>query len=134
MPTVNISQNSSLTDPTDLSAVNNTTAVTNAGYGGPHAVFDKDNYKAQTRLEGKLVEFSAKQGTITDRGVVWSIMLIAYYDTLVTEMLDLPQTDPDIKKFFETQMSIFVEKYQPKKLYFPALDQEILVEDLDGAF
>ena len=132
MVTPNISQNSSLTDPTDLSAVSNTAAVTNAGYGGPHAVFDKDHYKAQMRLQTKMVEFNAAQGTIANHGYIWSIILISYHDTLVTEMMGLPSTELVVNNFFREQMEIFIEKYKPKRMYFPALDREIAIEDYDG--
>lgn len=129
MSTANVSQTASITDPTDLSGVNNINAVITSGYGGPHAVFDKDHYKGQMRLPGKLVEFSALQGTLPGYSYVWIINLIAYNDDNVTEMMTLPPTELAVTNFFWSQMDVLVEKYFPRKLYFAALNKAIPIED-----
>ena len=135
MPTANVSQNASITDPTDLSAVDNINAITTAGYGGPHAVFDKDHYKGQMRMDTKLVEFSALQGVLTGIGYVWAINLIAYNDNNVTEMMALPPTELVVINFFWNQMDVLIEKYFPKQFYFVALNKMISIEDyVKGTF
>lgn len=129
MSTANVSQTASLTEPTDLSAVNNINAVITDGYGGPHAVFDKDHYKGQMRLATKLVEFSALQGQLVGIGYVWAINLIAYNDNNVSEMMVTPPTESEVTTFFWEQMDIFIEKYQPKTLYFACSKKQIPIED-----
>ena len=92
MTTNNVQQNPGMSEPTDLSAVNNLNAITTSGYGGPHAVFDKDHYKAQMRLPGKLIEYNAAQGAVIGIGYVWSINLLCFYDNNETERFALPPT------------------------------------------
>lgn len=129
MSTANVSQTASLTDPTDLSSVNNISAIITSGYGGPHAVFDKDHYKGQMRMETKLVEFSALQGALQNLGYTWAINLIAYNDNNVTEMMVTPPTELTVTNFFWNQMDVFIEKLQPKTLYFVYSKKQIPIED-----
>ena len=133
MTTANVQQRASITDPTDLSAVNNISAVITGGYGGPHAVFDKDHYKGQMRQTTRLIEFNAAQGQITGHPYCWVINLLAFNDDNITEMLPLPPAT-DLKDFMDQQMAILLEKYQPRLLYFPATNYEILAADFKGEY
>jgi|ERR1035437_776846 hypothetical protein len=131
--TTNVQQTAGMLEPTDLSAVNNLNAVTLGGYGGPHAVFDRDHYKAQMRIPNRLIEFNAAQGAVIGHGYTWVINLLAYDDNYVTERLSLPQTST-IKTFMDEQMQIFFEKYKPVYLYFPATDHDILAVNFNGTY
>ncbi len=134
MTTNNVQQNPGMSEPTDLSAVNNLNAITTSGYGGSHAVFDKNHYKGQMRLAGKLIEFNASQGAISNLGYVWSINLIAFHDNYETEMLMLPPTELVVKQFMDAQMQILIETYKPVTLYFPATKHTILASEFIGNY
>ena len=133
MTTNNVQQTPGMNEPTDLSAVNNLNAITLGGYGGPHAVFDKNHYKGQIRLTDRLIEFNASQGAIAGHGYTWVINLISYNDNNVTEMLPLPQTGT-IQTFMDDQMQIFFDTYHPVYLYFPATGHDILAADFVGEY
>jgi len=134
MTTANVQQTAGMSEPTDLSAVDNISVTIKGGYGGPHAVFDKDHFKAQMRLSGKLIEFNAAQGTVTGHGYTWAINLLAFYDNNETEMLMLPPTELAVKQFMDTQMGLFFEKQKPVYLYFPATNHDILAVDFNGSY
>ena len=131
MTTNNVQQNPGMSEPTDLSAVNNLTAITTSGYGGPHAIFDKDHYKAQMRLPGKLIEYNAAQGAVYGVGYVWSINLICFYDNNKTERLALPPSELVVKQFMNAQMTILIDTYKPTTLYFSATESKILASDFE---
>lgn len=135
MPTNNIQQNPGMSEPTDLSAIDNISPVIKGGYGGPHAVFDKDHYKAQMRLPGRLIEYNAAQGQITGvAGYVWAINLLCYFDNNVTNSMALPPTELAIKKFMDEQMQILIEDYKPRLFYFPATGHTIPADEFDGTY
>jgi hypothetical protein len=134
MTTNNVQQNPGMSEPTDLSAVNNLNAITTSGYGGPHAVFDINHYKGQMRLPGRLIEFNASQGAITGLGYVWAINLIDYNDNNESERMALPPTDIAVKKFMDDQMQIFIATYKPVTLYFPATGHKMLTSDFVGIY
>ena len=134
MTTNNVQQNPGMSEPTDLSAVNNLNAITTSGYGGPHAVFDKDHYKNQMRLPGKLIEYNAAQGAITGIGYVWSINLLSFYDNNETERLALPPTELLVKQFMDSQMKILIDTYKPVTLYFSATGRTISASEFTGIY
>lgn len=134
MTTNNVQQNPGMSEPTDLSAVNNLNAITTSGYGGPHAVFDINHYKGQMRIPKALIEFNASQGAITGIGYVWVINLIYYNDNNESEMMLLPPTDSTIKSFLDDQMEIFMTTYKPKTLYFPSTGHKIPTTDFVGIY
>lgn len=132
MPT-NLSHSTN-NNPTDLSAIDNINTIVVGGYGGPHSVFDKDHYKSQLRLDGRLIEFNAAQGAVVGHGYVWAVSIISYGDDNVTETLSWPMTDPDIKKFVKLQMIYFIEKYVVKKLYLASINRDIDLTTAVGPF
>ena len=134
MTTNNVQQNPGMSEPTDLSAVNNLNAITTSGYGGPHAVFDKDHYKAQMLLPGKLIEYNAAQGAVIGIGYVWSINLLCFYDNNETERLALPPTELAVKQFMNAQMAILIDTYKPTNLYFSATGNKILASEFEGYY
>lgn len=134
MTTNNVQQTAGMSEPTDLSAVNNLNGIVSTGYGGSHGVFDSNHYKAQMRLPGELIEFNASQGAIVGHGYTWVINLLSYDDANTSERLQLPPTDLTIKHFMDTQMVIFLEKYKPTLLYFPATNHDILAVNFDGTY
>lgn len=123
-----------MSEPIDLSSVNNLNAITTSGYGGPHSVFDINHYKGQMRIPKALIEFNASQGSITGIGYVWVINLINYNDNNESEMMMLPPTDTTIKKFLDDEMQIFISAYKPTILYFPATGHKIPIADFDGIY
>ena len=134
MTTNNVQQNPGMSEPTDLSAVNNLNAIITSGYGGPHAVFDINHYKGQMRLPGKLIEYNASQGAITGLGYVWAINLIVYYDNNESEIVMFPPTEIAVKKFMDDQMQIFITTYKPVTLYFPATGHKIPASEFVGIY
>lgn len=129
MTTNNVQQRIDVTEPTDLSALNNLNAVTTSGFGGPHQVFDINNYKSHLRLPTRLIEFNASHGAIVGVGYVWAINVIDYNDNFESSIIKLPSTDLDITKFVNDQMVRFINKYNPDVLYFHASRYKIETEN-----
>lgn len=102
--------------PTDGNSVNNIQVYITGGHGGPHAVFDKDHYKSQIRIDGELVEYNALQGALTGLGYVWSINVIAIGDNNGTRSLSWPMP-ANLKAFVQQEMQYLIEQRYAKKIY-----------------
>lgn len=115
-------------------SVNNIQPVTTGGYGGPHSSFDGNNFKAQARFETKIIELSARQGAVTDHGYTWAVVMIAYHDDNTTQMIAWPPAELAVRTFVTQQMQIFIETYNPKRIYFVASGLDIDPETFSWTF
>ena len=129
-----IQSTASQIEPTDLSAISNLSPVTTAGHGGPHGVFDKNNFKAQMRLEDRIIDLSARLGQVIGKPYTWAIVLIEYNDDFTSKMIPMNSTDLQIKNFITEQMQIFIDLYDPKTLWFVESNVEIKIDEFSGVF
>lgn len=120
--------------PTDGNSVNNIQVYITGGYGGPHAVFDKDHYKSQLRTPDSLIEFNALQGALKNLGYVWSINVIQIGDNNTTVSLSWPITDPKLKLFVQDEMNYLINQRYAKKFYLATANLSVDIETYQQPF